>query len=219
MTEPRYSPGVRRLVLAAAVVACLGVGVEAASPTTPKLDRIALRATQVGPGYKLFTRADSRCLEGKACATLDLCSSSFPSEKLRTARLQVGYSRKGKTSLSNEVVTYRPGGAKQALREVTQAALHCPKGPIAVAGAPVKLRLKVERISDPHLLPGYLAVRVRFTGNLNGVTQIATAIGVYQFKGDVFSGVYTDGTGTIAAQQRLALHAAEQSAANLKATA
>ena len=42
------------------------------------------------------------------------------------------------------------------------------------------------------------------------------AIVIYQVKGNVLSGIYTDGRHSIADQQRLALHAAEQSAGNLK---
>lgn len=206
----------RRLVVIAAVVIGLGV-VGTADSGTPNLDKIVLRAGQVGPGYKLVTRPDSRCVKG--CVTLDLCGATFPNEALRTARLQVNYTRPGKTELSNKVVTYRPGGAKQALREVTRVAAHCPRGPVGTPVQGLKVTYRLERISDPRLLPGYLAVRVHVTGTVNGVTHHVTAVGVYQIDGNTFSGVYTNGFGTITEQQRLALHAAEQSVANLKAAA
>jgi hypothetical protein len=210
----------RWLLLVAAVCTCSGVLAGGAGSAAPKLDKIVLRPGQVGAGYKLVMRSDGRCLQG--CVTLDLCGSNFPSEKLRTARLQVNYRLTGKPVVSNEVVTYRPGGAAQALREITHAATHCPTGPIPspVAGVS-EVTFRVQRITDPHLLPGYLAVRVHFTEEGRGRRYQVDGVGVYQFRHNVFSGVYTNFTRRrpIAPQQRLAMHAAEQSAANLKRAA
>ena len=46
--------------------------------------------------------------------TLDFCGGKYPSESLRTARYQVEYDKRGDTfSASNEVVAYKPGGAKR----------------------------------------------------------------------------------------------------------
>ena len=86
------------------------------------------------------------------------------------------------------------------------------KSPIAGA-PPVTYRLTM--ITDPRLLPGYLAVRVHLRGKYKGKIFVVNAVGVYQVKGNVFSGVYTNGRGTMAAQLRLGLHAAEESAKNL----
>jgi hypothetical protein len=207
----------RWLLVVTALVACSGVLVGGAGSAAPKLDKIVLRPSQVGPGYKLVMRSDSRCVHG--CVTLDLCGSNFASESLRTARLQVNYVRKGKTGVSNEVVTYRSGGARQANREVTDAAAHCPTGPVSSpVGGVGKITWRLQRITDRRLLPGYLAVRAHFSARVNGKQRQSDAIGVYQFENNVFSGVYTNGVGSIATQQRIALHAAEQSAANLKRT-
>lgn len=117
--------------------------------------------------------------------------------------------------LSNEVVSYRPGGAEQALREVRHAVDHCPTGPVKApdVGAP-KLTWKVSRIADSKLLPGSLAVRISPTGTLNGVTRSSTGFAFYQAKGNVLSGLYAykdDAT-----TRRTTLHAAEASAQNLK---
>ena len=60
-----------------------------------------------------------------------------------------------------------------------------------------------------------LAVRVHLRGKYKGKIFVVNAVGVYQVKGNVFSGVYTNGRGTMAAQLRLGLHAAEESAKNL----
>ena len=123
--------------------------------TAPNVAKLILKPAQVGKGY--VTR------------TLDLCGrTGYPSEKLRTTRLQVDYLKRGGTiGLSNEVVTYRPGGAKQAMREVRHHALHCPKTPI-VTGQPglPKLRVTITPVTDAKLMKGCVAVRVRVTGTV-----------------------------------------------------
>ena len=144
------------------------------SSGTPDVRNLILQPTQVGTGYQLLTRADG--LGVTNTVTLDLCGvKNYPSEKLRTTRLQVNYAAKGiKLGLSNEVVTYKTGGAKQAMREVTQHATHCPTTPVVTGEAGVPpLRFTITRISDSRLLKGYLAVRVRARGTVtaNGKTQ------------------------------------------------
>src|SRR5438105_15275448 len=101
----------------------------------PSLTKLALKPAQVGQGYVLVQRTDGH---GTAQRTLDLCgTSNYASESMRTARLQVNYLRpKGKYAISNEVVTYKAGGAAQAMRELAQHAAHCPTKPIAVEGQP-----------------------------------------------------------------------------------
>lgn len=64
--------------------------------------------------------------------TLDLCNGRYPSEDLRTARLQVvEYARDGSVPLSTEAVLYRtPADAAQAMQEVSSVAAHCPHSPV-----------------------------------------------------------------------------------------
>lgn len=190
------------------------------SSGTPDVRNLILQPTQVGTGYQLLTRADG--LGVTNTVTLDLCGvKNYPSEKLRTTRLQVNYAAKGiKLGLSNEVVTYKTGGAKQAMREVTQHATHCPTTPVVTGEAGVPpLRFTITRISDSRLLKGYLAVRVRARGTVtaNGKTQKVDQISyaIYQSLGDVLSGTYSYGPNT-AGQLAFALHAAEQSGQNLE---
>jgi hypothetical protein len=203
---------VRRL-LPSALVALLCAA--SATAATPNLRRIVLSPAQVGPGYRMTVIA--RGTEVRGQVTLDLCGFTFPSEKLRVARLQVAYTRpRDPVQLSNEVVRYEPHGARQALREVAHAARHCPRGPVLsnVAGAPL-LTYRIRAISDTHLLPGYVAFRLHYSGIYRGRKILGNAVGIYQAKGDVLSGVYTNGGGAIAAQLRACRHAAEQSALNL----
>jgi hypothetical protein len=204
-------------VLAALVAVVVSTG-------TPNVNKLILQPTQVGGGYQLFHRQDG--VGVKNTVTMDLCGrKGYPSEKLRATRLQVNYAAQGKTlGLSNEVVTYKPGGAQQAMREVVHHANTCPTTPIVTGEAGVPpLRFTITRISDSKLLKGYLAVRIRVRGtvklNVNGQLQKRkvdqTSYAVYQRLGNVLSGTYSYGPNT-AAQLAFELHAAEQSAQNLR---
>ena len=187
---------------------------------TPDVRNLILQPTQVGTGYQVLPRSDGFGVTNTV--TLDLCGvKNYPSEKLRTTRLQVDYRANGvKLGLSNEVVTYQTGGAQKAMREVVQHATHCPKTPVVTGEAGVPpLRFTITRISDSRLLKGYVAVKIRARGTVkaNGKTQKVdqTSYAVYQSLGDVLSGTYSYGPNTTA-QLVFVLHAAEQSALNLQ---
>jgi len=64
--------------------------------------------------------------------TLDLCNGTFPSEALRTARLQVSaIDDQRRTALSTEAVLYSSGaGTANAFSELKDAAAKCPSGPV-----------------------------------------------------------------------------------------
>ena len=148
----------------------------AATPAAPRLAQIVLAPPQIGPGYRLVVRSDSICLS--LCATLDLCGFSFASEGLRIARLQVNYVRPGRAvALSNEVVRYRPGGAGQALAEARRAVARCPSTPVSsnVKGVP-PLTYRPTRLVDRHLLPGYVALRLRLSGGAKGTRVDETVV-------------------------------------------
>ena len=182
---------------------------------TPNVNKLVLQPTQVGSGYKLYARSDGFGV--KNTVTLDLCGrKNYPSEKLRATRLQVNYAAKGNNlGLSNEVVTYKTGGAQQAMQEVTQHATHCPTSPVATGEAGVPpLRFTITRITDSKLIKGYLAVKIRVRGTVKGQKVDQTSYAVYQILGNVLSGTYSYGPNT-PAQLAFALHAAEQSAQNL----
>jgi hypothetical protein len=205
---------VLRLVIAVGIAVALVTGA-AQARIGDVLTQVVLRPSQVGPGYRLQQRPDGHGVFG--LVTLDLCGFTFPSERLRTDRLQVNYVRRGAAvQLSNEVVTYRPGGARQALREVAHAARHCPRTPVGstVAGVP-KLTYRIGWVHDRRLLPGAVALRVRASGMQNGKRLVLTTLGVYQVRGNVLSGVYTYGR-SFRAELPIGLHAAAQSALNLK---
>src|SRR4051794_216979 len=100
-----------------AAVAAQTVSAGARADAQPKLAALVLKGGQVGPGYRLVQRPDGHGVSG--LVTLDICGFRFRSEQLRTDRLQVNYVRSGEpVKASNEVVTYRPGGSVQAMKEL-----------------------------------------------------------------------------------------------------
>ena len=190
-----------------------------AGATSLDLRTVILTPGQVGRGYQLVARNDGFGV--KSAPTLDLCGrEGYPSEKLRVDRLQVNYLRQRTAlGLSNEVVRYRTGGAKQALREVDLHAMSCPHAPISTGDSQVpKARFTITRIHDSKLLKGYVAVRVRTIATVKGKRYDQVSYAVYQQLGDVLSGIYSFGPNT-PAQLRFALHAAEQSAQLLRKAA
>jgi hypothetical protein len=199
-----------RIALAVAAVAF-------APAAAPNVDRLVLQPAQVGKGYLMLARADGRGVNGTV--TMNLCGTDYPSEGLRAGRLQVNYLKNAKSNtlgLSNEVVAYKTGGAAQAMREVIAHAVSCPAKPLpsGVPGVP-PLKYEITMLTAPGLLKGYLAVRVRTVGTVNGkhVDQISYA--VYQRHGNVLSGVYSFGPDTVA-QRDFCLAAARESARNLR---
>src|SRR5207248_3517842 len=64
--------------------------------------------------------------------TLDLCNGSYPSEAMRTARLQVAaVDHQGETALSTEAVLYSSGaGTATAFSELKATAAACPGKPV-----------------------------------------------------------------------------------------
>ncbi|HVH50967.1 MAG TPA: hypothetical protein VM690_02390 [Gaiellaceae bacterium] len=200
------------LVLAGALAATAS----ATAATTPTVAKVVLLPSQVGKGYVLITRSDGFGMKQR---TLDLCgTTNYPSESLRTSRLQVNYLKnRVKLGVSNEVVTYKAGGAAQAIREVTQHATTCPKNRKVDPGENnlPPLLFTIKQLRDAHLIKGYLAVQIRVRGTVQGKNIDETSYAVYQRLGNVLSGVYSFGSNT-PAQELLCLHAAEQSARNLR---
>jgi hypothetical protein len=183
----------------------------------PDLREAILTPAQVGSGYELVPRQDGFGV--KAARTLDLCGTTgYASEKLRTDRLQVNYLKANAAlGLSNEVVTYKGGGAEQAMREVAQHAAFCPRTPVATGTAGVgPLRFTITRIHGTKLLPGYVAVRVRSQGTLKSGKKVdQTSYAVYQRLGNMLSGVYSFGPNT-PEQLQFVLRAAAHSASMLR---
>jgi hypothetical protein len=194
------------------------IALAALALAAPNLSTVILKPAQVGKGYGVYARSDGFGV--KAAPTLDLCGrGGYASEKLRVDRLQVNYLKaKSTLGLSNEVVRYKPGGAKQAISEVARHAASCPRNKAIITGqagvGPVKFT--ITPVHDAKLVKGYVAVRVHAVGKLtNGKKVDDISYAIYQRVGDVLSGVYSFGPDS-PAQLKLALHAAEASAQILR---
>jgi hypothetical protein len=191
------------------------VAVVVAPSATPDVKKLLLQPAQVGKGYVMLAVAGGSGIAGDR--TMNLCGVDYPSESLRASRVQVNYLKKNAAiGIANEVVTYKGAGAQQAMREVLQHATTCPNHPIdsGAKGLP-KLTFRYRQIRDPRLLKGYLAVQIDVKGKVNGMAVAQTSYAVYQQHGHVLSGVYSFGS-TTKGQLALCLHAAEQSARNLR---
>jgi hypothetical protein len=190
-------------------------GVAPAADDAALLETVVLKPSQVGAGYTLSQIPGGQLVQGET--TLDFCGLTYPSESLRSARLQVIYDAKGTNfSASNEVVTYQPGGAQKALQEVVHAAAACPNGRVKDPPQGVTDMVRhTHVITDRRLLSGAVVIVETDTGTVKGKQVTVQSVDVYQVRGNVLSGVY--GSGTEAATVRaLTLHAAEQSAENLE---
>lgn len=204
----------RLLGIVLVVVAAAATAASASPAGGGRLDELVLRASQIGPGYKLLQRPDGHGANG--FVTLDMCGYRFTSEAARTDRLQVNYDRAGAAiKYSNEVVSYLPGGTRLALRELNHAVNHCPSGPVpsTVKGVP-PLTYRMTRLSTTGLLPGAVALRVKVSGVYKGKRLVETDVAIYQVRGNVLSGLYAYG-GSVTERERAALRAAKQSRTNL----
>ena len=125
--------------------------------------------------------------------TLDLCNASFPSESLRTARLQVAaIDDQGNGVLSTEAVLYsNPAATAQGFAELKQAAARCPSGPVV---SPVGEPTTATRFNPAPdgawpAVPGVERLAYDFvTTDDSGQTQHSVA--VYLRRGRVLMGVY-----------------------------
>jgi hypothetical protein len=199
-------------VVVAVTAAATGM---AATAEPPPLDSVVLKAKQAGPGYTRYTMDGGRQVVGQV--TLDFCGGGYPSESLRQRRFQTIYAgQAGAPQLSNEVVRYSPGGAKQALREVARRVRTCPRAAVQspVPGHGAERYLSVALIHDPGLLAGSVGIKMTVEVTEDGRKLRRDIVAIYQRHGNYLSGVYSSG-GTAASRLAGALRAAHASADNL----
>jgi hypothetical protein len=195
-------------------------------PSAPVLQRLVVRQQDVTTGNSVQLLDGGNLVSGET--TLDLCNGTYPSEALRSARLQVvEYDRGAVDVLSTEAVLYRRGSdAAQALREVRSVASACPDRPVVSPVGEPTVTTRFQGAPDgrwPHV-PGVTRQAYAFTTTDSlGVTD--THVAVYLQRGRVLEGVYfptpsaaqapVDGQTTIAG----IVHVFEQRIAALPASA
>lgn len=184
--------------------------------TRAQLDSLVLKSSVFGSGVRTVDVSAGRQVASQV--TLDLCNQHFASESLRRTRLQIGFThRHPDFSTSNELVGYRHGGVRQAMRELRHVVTHCPRGPLqaVVAGQPPQaFRLKPLALSG--LLPGSIALEVQASSRVRGRSHTQMYYAIYQARGAVLSAVYAFASSSELAE-RLAETGARQSARNLLA--
>ena len=173
------------------------------------LDSAILRPAQIGAGYAIAPGARSENLNEP---TIDLCFRAFRSEVRRVERLQVGYVRSGNEDTSNEVVRYRPGGAQLALRELR--AVSCDHVKRQARGGVDIGTMTVRRRTPKGAPPGSVTLSVETELISGGARTAITAVGVYQVRENLLSGVYAYGDESFPVARAVRL--ARLSAANLK---
>jgi hypothetical protein len=130
---------------------------------------------------------------GLSVPTLDLCNGTFPSESMRTARLQVAaVDAQGETALSTEAVLYASGaGTTDAFKELQDTVTRCPEGPVK---SPVGLPTVTTRFGPAPdagwpVVPSVERLAFAFdTIDANGETDHSVA--VYLRRGRALLGVY-----------------------------
>ena len=160
-------------------------------PSAPLLQGLVVRQQDVPTANRVQLLDGGNQVSGQT--TLDLCNGRFPSEALRSARLQVvEYDGGGAGVLSTEAVLYRHGtDAAQAMREVAEVAAKCPNSPV------------VSPVGEPTVTTRFQAAPDRSWAAVAGVQRLAfaftttdslglteTHVAVYLHRGRVLEGVY-----------------------------
>jgi hypothetical protein len=195
-------------------------------PSAPLLQGLVVRQQDVSRTSSVQLLAGGNQVSGET--TLDLCNGDFPSEALRSARLQVvEYDATAAGVLSTEAVLYRhTDDAAQAMREVRSVAAACPDRPVVSPVGEATVTTKFQATPDgawPHVA-GVSRQAYAFTAtDSSGLTD--SHVAVYLQRGRVLEGVYfpapsgaqspVDGQTTIAA----IVHVFEQRIAALPASA
>jgi hypothetical protein len=160
-------------------------------PSAPVLQRLVVRQQDVATNNTVQLLDGGNQVVGQT--TLDLCNGRYPSEALRSARLQVvEYDGGGAGVLSTEAVLYRSAGdAAQAMREVKSVAAGCPAQPV------------VSPVGEPTVTTRFQSPPDRSWPSVGGVERLAFAftttdslgvtdshVAVYLRRGRVLEGVY-----------------------------
>ncbi|GAC1535328.1 MAG: hypothetical protein NVS3B12_17220 [Acidimicrobiales bacterium] len=158
-------------------------------PASSVLAGLVVRQGDVGAGTSVRPLGGGTQLDDP---TLDLCNATFPSESMRTARLQVvAVDGTGNQVLSTEAVLYRNAAATiQGFSELNAAMRACPTGPV---GGPAG-ETSTTRFNPPPdvawpATPTVERQAFDFT-TTDGLNQAHHDVAVYLRRGRVLEGVY-----------------------------
>jgi hypothetical protein len=104
---------------------------QSSDPGASALNRLVVTQNDVGSPLVVGELSGGNQVTGET--TLDLCNGTYPSESLRTARVQVAAAdpQASAVALSTEAVLYKNAGSTaQAFTELQSVAAHCPSTPV-----------------------------------------------------------------------------------------
>jgi hypothetical protein len=160
-------------------------------PDESVLTRLGVQQVDVSPDYSVQVIRSGDEVTGTV--TLDLCNGTYPSETLRTARLQViEVDAFFNGMLSTEAVLYRnPAATVQAFNELRDVSRKCPHRPVASPNGGRTLTTTFNAAPDG-AWPRRAGVE-RLAYDIDTVDQKGTtdhSIAVYLRRGRVLLGVY-----------------------------
>lgn len=130
---------------------------------------------------------------GLSVATLDLCNGTYPSDSLRTARLQVdGVDDANNVLLSTEAVLYQsPSATAQAFSELTSTVQNCPAGPVVspVGEPPIQTTFGPTPDGSWPQVAGVIRQAYAFN-TVDSSGNVQPAVAVYLRRGRALLGVY-----------------------------
>ncbi len=162
-----------------------------ADPAAAALPDLVVQQSDVGASVTVGEIPNGTAVSG--ATTLDLCNGTFPSESLRTARLQVAaYDDSGEARLSTEAVAYRNAAATtQAFAELRSVAATCPASPVASSVGEPTVTTKILPAPDPSWprTSGVVRQAYHFTStDTTGTTS--DSIAVYLRRGRILLALY-----------------------------
>jgi hypothetical protein len=125
--------------------------------------------------------------------TLDVCNATYPSESLRTTRLQVEtVDSQGNVGLGTEAVLYSSANATaQAFAELSSAASKCPSSPVTSPVGEPSVTTKFNPAPDGSWPQVASVQRVAFDFTSTDSTgQTQHSVAAYLRRGKVLLGVY-----------------------------
>ncbi|MFI5040335.1 MAG: hypothetical protein ACHQNA_00570, partial [Acidimicrobiales bacterium] len=162
-----------------------------ADPSATVLPGLVIQQADLASGYSVQQLQGGDQVSGQT--TLDLCNGTFPSEALRSARLQVvAVDGQGNDVVSTEAVLYKtPADAAQAFAELKSVTAACPSTPVVSPVGEPTVTTKFNAAPDGTWPQTPTVERLAFdfvTTDAAGQTQHNTA--VYLHRGRALMGIY-----------------------------
>jgi len=163
---------------------------QSTDPDAAVLERLAVAQADVPSSDVAGLIQDGNLLSQ---ATLDLCNGTFPSEPLRTARLQTAVAdAQGDTVFSTEAVLYNNAdGTAEGFTELRSVTAHCPSTPVSSPVGEATVTTTFNPAPDAAWPQTPTVERLAFdfvTTDLQG--NASRSIAVYLRRGRVLMGLY-----------------------------